>query len=312
MTIAKNSRIYVAGHRGLVGSALWRELERQGYTQLIGKTRAELDLLDPVAVEHFYRQERPEYVLDAAAKVGGIHANNTQPVEFLYENLQIQGNLIYNAWKYGVKKFLFLGSSCVYPKLAPQPMKEEHLMTGPLEPTNEWYATAKIAGIRLCQAFRKQYGCDFICVMPANLYGPNDRYDALNSHVVPALLQKFHLAKSRDDRRVECWGTGAPLREFLYSDDAARGCLFLLREYSGEPIINLGGGTEISIRKLTEMVGECVGYTGEIHWDAAKPDGAPRKLIDGSRLAQMGWQPEIDLRSGLALAYADYLARIPA
>lgn len=309
MTIPKDARIYVAGHRGLVGSALWRELQRQGHTHLLGQTREELNLLDPAAVQNFYQTEKPEYVLIAAAKVGGIHANDTQPVSFLYENLQIQNHLIYNAWTHGVKKLLFLASSCVYPKLAPQPVREDSLLTGYPEPTNEWYSVAKIAGIKLCQAFRRQYGCDFISAAPANLYGPNDNYDPMNSHVLPALLRRFHEAAARRDSEVVCWGSGSPLREFMSVDDAARACLFLLREYSDERLINVGGGSEVSIRELTEIVKETTGYAGAIRWDTSKPDGAPRKLLDGSRLLAMGWKPEISLREGVALAYADFKAR---
>lgn len=309
MNIPKDARIYVAGHRGLVGSALWRELQRQGYTHLIGKTRQEVNLLDPDAVAAFYQAEKPEYVFIAAAKVGGIQANSTQPVSFLYDNLQIQNNLIHNAWKHGVKKLLFLASSCVYPKMAPQPVKEESLLTGLPEPTNEWYSVAKIAGIKLCQAFRRQYNCDYISVAPANLYGLNDNYDPEHSHVLPALIRRFHEAAQRGDAEVACWGSGSPLREFVNADDAARACLFLMREYSDEKLINIGGGLEVSIRELTEIVCEVVGYRGAIRWDTTKPDGAPRKLMDGSRLLAMGWRPEIPLREGITQAYADYRAR---
>jgi GDP-L-fucose synthase len=309
MNIPKDARIYVAGHRGLVGSAIWRELERQGHTRLIGKTRQEVDLLNPDAVAAFFAAEKPEYVFIAAAKVGGIQANSTQPVSFLYDNLQIQNHLIHNAWKHGVKKLLFLASSCVYPKLAPQPVKEESLLTGLPEPTNEWYSVAKIAGVKLCQAFRRQYGCDYISAAPANLYGPNDNYDPSHSHVLPALIRRFHEAAARRDPEVACWGSGSALREFLYVDDVARACLFLMREYSEEPIINVGGGSEVSIRELTEIVKEVVGYTGAIRWDTTKPDGAPRKLMDGSRLLALGWRPEIGLREGIAIAYADFRAR---
>ena len=309
MDLPFDARIYVAGHRGLAGSALWRELQRQGYRNLIGKTRAELDLMDAQAVMAFYAAERPEYVFIAAAKVGGIQANNIQPVNFLYENLQIQNNLIHNAWRFGVKKLLFLGSSCIYPKLAPQPIKEEYLLTGPLEPTNEWYAVAKIAGLKLCQAFRRQYGCDFISVMPNNLYGPNDNYDPLHSHVLPALIRKFHEAKVRRDAAVTCWGTGSPLREFMHAEDLARACLFLMQHYSDEQIINVGTGCEISIRDLTEIVREIVGFQGDILWDTTKPDGMPRKLLDCSRILALGWKPSIDLRQGISTAYADFRAR---
>jgi GDP-L-fucose synthase len=309
MDLPYNAKIYIAGHRGLAGNAIWRELQRQGYQRLVGKTRAELDLVDAKAVEAFYEAERPEWVFIAAAKVGGIQANNTQPVNFLYENLQIQNNLIHNAWRFGVKKLLFLGSSCIYPKLAPQPIKEEYLLTGPLEPTNEWYAVAKIAGLKLCQAFRRQYGCDFISVMPNNLYGPNDNYDPQHSHVLPALIRKFHEAKTRGDSTVTCWGTGSPLREFMHADDLARACLFLMGNYSDEKVINVGTGSEISIRELTELVKEIIGFQGEILWDTTKPDGMPRKLLDCSRLLALGWKPTIDLKQGLPLAYADFRTR---
>lgn len=308
MMLTKDARIYVAGHRGLVGSALWRELVRQGYTQLIGRARAELDLLDARAVDAFYASERPEFVFAAAARVGGIHANNAEPAAFLYENLQIQNNLIYGAWRCGVKKLLFLGSSCIYPRMAPQPMKEECLLTGPLEPTNEWYAVAKIAGIKLCQAFRRQHGCDFISAMPTNLYGPNDNYDLDNSHVLPALIRKFHEAKTARAAEVVCWGTGAPLREFLHVDDLARACLHLMHHYSEEQIINVGSGSELSIRQLAELIRDQVGFTGSIRWDASKPDGTPRKLMDSSRLFQLGWRPEIDLAQGIQRTYQEYLA----
>jgi GDP-L-fucose synthase len=309
MGIPLDARIYVAGHRGLVGSAIWRELVRQGYTHLIGKTRAELDLLDAKAVEAFFKVERPEYVFLAAAKVGGIIANSTQPVAFLYENLQIQNNLIYNAWRMGVKKLLFLGSSCIYPRLAPQPMKEEHLLSGYLEPTNEWYALAKISGLKLCQAFHREYGSHFISVMPTNLFGPNDNYDPQNSHVLPALIRRFYEAKIRQDKAVVCWGTGSPRREFMYVDDLAKACLFLMSDYHEEQFINIGSGFEVTIRELTELVKRTVDFKGEILWDTSKPDGPPRKLLDSSRLFALGWRPEIDLEKGIALACQDYRSR---
>src|SRR5438477_3683000 len=282
------SRIYVAGHQGLVGSALWRELERQGFHRLIGKTRAELDLLDARGVERFYSREEPEYVFVAAARVGGIKANDSRPAEFLFENLQIQNNLISGAYRAGARKLLFLGSSCIYPKLAPQPLKEEYLLTGPLEPTNQWYAIAKIAGIRLCQACRRQYGCDFISVMPTNMYGANDNYDLENSHVLPALIRKFHEGKVAGAPAVTCWGTGSPSREFLYADDLARACIFLMQNYSEEQIINVGYGSDITIRELAQLVRRIIGFAGEIVWDKSKPDGTPRKLLDSSRLFAMG------------------------
>jgi len=309
MDIAKDARIYVAGHGGLVGSAIWRELERQGYTHLLGKRRAELDLLDPAAVRDFYRQARPEYVVMAAAKVGGINANNTYPAEFIYENLQVQNNMIQGAWQAGVKKLLYLGSSCIYPKLAPQPLKEDSLLSGPLEPTNEWYAIAKIAGIKLCQAYRRQYGCDFISVMPTNLYGPNDHYDLQNAHVLPTLTRKFHETKMANAPAVTCWGTGQPRREFLYVDDLARACVFLLQNYSQDQIINVGYGSDVTIRELAEIVRRIVGFTGQIQWDTAKPDGTPRKFLDSSRILAMGWRPQVDLETGIRLAYEDFLKR---
>jgi GDP-L-fucose synthase len=303
----KAAKIYVAGHRGLVGSAIWRGLERQGFQRLIGRSRGELDLLDQDAVTRFYTTERPQYVFVAAAKVGGILANDRQPAEFLFENLQIQNHLIDGARKAGVKKLLFLGSSCIYPKLAPQPLKEEYLLSGPLEPTNEWYAVAKIAGIKMCQAYRRQYACDFISAMPTNLYGPNDNYDLQASHVLPALIRKFHEAKQTGAATVTCWGSGAPLREFLHSDDLAGACIFLMQHYSEEQFINVGFGTDISIRDLAEMVKAITGYDGKILWDTSKPDGTPRKLMDSSRLFALGWRPEIGLRDGIGRAYADFL-----
>lgn len=307
-----SSKIYIAGHRGLAGSAIERELRKQGFSQVLTRTRAEVDLLDAQAVRRFFEEARPEYVFVAAAKVGGILANSTQPATFLWENLQIENNLIHSAWQTGVKKLLFLGSSCIYPKLAPQPLREEYLLTGPLEPTNEWYAVAKIAGIKLCQAFRRQYGCDFISAMPTNLYGPNDNYDLQGSHVLPALIRKFHEAKVRGEKQVVCWGTGSPLREFLHSDDLARALVFLMRHYSEEQFINVGSSVEITIRDLATLVGQVVGYAGETVWDGSKPDGTPRKLMDNSRLFALGWKPEIDLPAGIALAYDDFRHRLAA
>ena len=309
MEIARNARIYVAGHRGLVGSAIWHELQRRGFSHLIGRTHAELDLLDAAAVQRFYALEEPEFVVDAAAKVGGILANNQYPAEFLFQNLQIQNNLIHGAYVAEVRKLLFLGSACVYPRLAPQPLKGEYLLTGPLEPTNQWYAVAKIAGIKLCEAYRRQYGCDFISALPANLYGPNDNYDLQSSHVLPALIRKFHEAKVASVPTVTCWGTGSPLREFLYADDLARACVFLLERYCEEQFINVGSGCEVSVRELTETVKRAVGYGGEIVWDTSKPDGMPRKLMDSSRLFALGWRPQIDLETGIRLAYDDFLKR---
>jgi GDP-L-fucose synthase len=309
MSVDRNARVFVAGHRGLVGSAIWRELERQGFKNLIGRPRRELDLLDAARVAAFYQSTRPEHVIMAAAKVGGIMANNTRPAEFIYENLQVQNNLIHEAWKAGVKKLLFLGSSCIYPKLAPQPLKEEYLLSGPLEPTNEWYAVAKIAGIKMCQAYRRQYGCDFISAMPTNMYGPNDNYDPQGSHVLPALIRRVHEAKMAEAPVVTCWGTGSPLREFLYSDDLAAACVFLLENYSEDQFINVGSQTELTIRELAETVARVVGYKGRIEWDASKPDGTPRKLMDSSRLFALGWRPKVDLETGIALSYADFKLR---
>lgn len=305
----KNARIFIAGHRGLVGSAIWRKLREQGFTGLIGKTRAELDLLDSKSVGDFFAREKPEYVFDAAAKVGGIHANDTYPAQFLYENLQIQNNLIHHSYLNGVKKFLFLGSSCIYPKFAPQPMREEALLTGALEPSNQWYAVAKIAGIKMCQAYRRQYGCDFISAMPTNMYGPNDNYDLQNSHVLPALIRKFHEAKTSGASEVICWGTGAPFREFLYSDDLAEACVFLMDHYSEEQFINIGSGSEITVRELSELVGKVIGFKGRIAWDTSKPDGTPRKLMDSSRLFALGWKPQVGLEEGIGLAYQDFCGR---
>jgi len=302
-------KIYVAGHRGLAGSAVCRELHRLGFHNVVTRTRGELDLLDSKAVDLFLQSERPSHVFVAAAKVGGIWANHTQPASFLWENLQIQNNLIHGAWKAGVGKLLFMGSSCIYPKLAPQPLREEYLLTGPLEPTNEWYAVAKIAGIKMCQAYRRQHGCDFISAMPTNLYGPNDNYDPQGSHVLPALLRKFHEAKVNRDGEVVCWGSGSPLREFLYSDDLASALVFLMQNYSGEDFINVGSGSEITIHDLASLVRDVVGYDGPIVWDSSKPDGTPRKLMDSSRLFAMGWQPRTPLREGIVRAYADFVSR---
>ncbi|MGA2557692.1 MAG: GDP-L-fucose synthase [Verrucomicrobiota bacterium] len=307
----EDARIYIAGHRGLVGSALWRELQRQGFNNLLGKTRRELNLLDAAAVRQFFAAEKPAYVFVAAAKVGGILANQNQPAEFLLENLQIQNNLLDSARRAGVAKLLFLGSSCIYPKLAPQPIKEEYLLTGPLEPTNQWYAIAKIAGLKLCQALRRQHGCDFICAMPTNLYGTNDHYDLHTSHVLPALLRKFHEAKISRAPSVTCWGTGAPRREFLHADDLAAACVFLMCHYSDEQPINVGFGSDLSIRDLAGLVQRVTGFPGEIVWDTSKPDGTPRKLLDSSRIFALGWKPKIDLPAGLALSYQDFLNTLP-
>ena len=302
----QTSKIYVAGHRGLVGSAILRELQRAGYSNLVGRTRSELDLLETAAVARFLESEKPEYIFMAAAKVGGINANNTQPAEFLYENLVIQNNLIHGAFRAGVKKFLFLGSSCIYPRLAPQPMREESLLSGPLEPSNEWYAVAKIAGIKLCQAYRKQHGCNFISAMPTNIYGPNDNYDLQTSHVLPALIRKFHEAKRSGAAQVVCWGTGKPYREFLYSDDLARACLFLMERYDEAQFINVGYGSDVTIADLTRLVKRIVGFEGEIVWDESRPDGAPRKLLDSSRLFKLGWKPLVELEAGIRMAYQSF------
>jgi GDP-L-fucose synthase len=307
--VNKESRIYVAGHGGLVGSALWRELQRQGCRNVLGRTRQELNLLDEAAVRGFFAETRPEYVFVAAAKVGGILANDRQPADFLYENLQIQNHLLHGAWQAGVKKLLFLGSSCIYPRNAPQPIREDSLLSGPLEPTNQWYAIAKIAGIKLCQALRRQHGCDFISAMPTNLYGPNDNYDLETSHVLPALIRKFHEARIAKAPTVTCWGTGTPRREFLHADDLARACVFLMRHYSEEQIINVGSGSDLTIRALAETVKAVTGFPGEICWDTAKADGTPRKLLDSARLFALGWRPQIALEDGIRLAYADFLAR---
>lgn len=310
MELPREARIYVAGHRGLVGSAIWRELVRRGFSNLIGLSHAELDLLNGVEVRRFYEAQRPEYVFVAAARVGGILANSTKPAQFLWENLQIQNNLIDGAFRAGIKKLLFLGSSCIYPKLAPQPLKEEFLLTGPLEATNQWYAVAKIAGIKMCQAYRIQYGCDFISAMPTNMYGPNDNYDPQGSHVLPALIRRFHEAKIARQASVTCWGTGTPLREFLYSDDLGRACVFLMENYSEEQFINVGSGKEISIRDLAEMVRRIVGFTGEMIWDSSKPDGTPRKLMDSSRLFSLGWRPQVDLETGIRLTYQESIDKL--
>jgi GDP-L-fucose synthase len=307
MAMTQQSRIFVAGHRGLVGSAVYRELQKQGFRNLILRTRRELDLLDAAAVRKFYQETRPEHVFMAAGMVGGILANDRQPAVFLYENLQVQNNVIYGAYEIGVKKLLFFGSSCIYPKLAPQPLKEEYLLSGPLEATNQWYAIAKIAGLKLCEALRRQYGCDFISVMPTNLYGSNDNYDLQTSHVLPALIRKFHDAKISGAAEVVCWGTGSVFREFLHVDDLARAVVFLMQHYSEEQFINVGSGFDLTIKALAEMVGRIVGFQGKIVWDTSKPDGTPKKLMDSSRLFALGWRPQIDLETGIGLAYKDFL-----
>ncbi len=299
----KSDKIYVAGHRGLVGSAIVRSLEAKGYQNVIGRTHKELDLLSQQAVRDFFEAERPDVVVLAAAKVGGINANNTAPADFVYDNLQIQCNVIKCCHDYNVKKLLFLGSTCIYPKMAPQPIPEDALLTGPLEETNEAYAIAKISGLEMCRFFKKQYGDDFISCMPTNLYGPYDNYDLSGSHVMPAMIRKFHDAKQNQDPSVELWGTGTPLREFLYVDDMADACVFLLEHYSGEQHVNIGTGKEVTIKELAEIVKHVVGYTGEIVWNNDMPDGTPRKLTDVTKLHNLGWTHQVELEEGVQLAY---------
>jgi len=312
----KQAKIYVAGHRGLAGGALVRALKERGHENLLLRTHADLELRDGAAVEAFFSREKPEYVLLAAAKVGGIHANATYPAEFIRDNLAISTNVIHAAWKHGAKRLLFLGSSCIYPRECPQPMREEHLLSGPLEPTNAPYALAKIAGVMMCDSYNRQYGTKFLSVMPTNLYGLGDNYDLRNSHVLPALIRKFHEAKTAGALTAEVWGTGTPRREFLFSDDMADACLFLL----GQPddrlfvpgrvaLFNIGCGADLTIRELAETVASVVGFTGRLVWDASKPDGTPRKLLDMSRLFGMGWRPRTNFTDGIRLAYDDYLAR---
>ncbi len=303
----KDAKIYVAGHRGMVGSAIMRKLQKEGYTNLISRTSAELDLRNQQAVTDFFASEKPDYVFLAAAKVGGIVANNTYRADFLYENLAIQNNVIHNSYVTGVKKLMFLGSSCIYPKMASQPLKEEYLLTGPLEPTNEPYAIAKIAGIKLCDAYRDQYGCNFISVMPTNLYGYHDNYHLQNSHVLPALIRKFHEAKINGDPEVNIWGTGTPKREFLFADDLADACYFLMQNYNEPHLINIGTGEDLSIKDLALLIKECLGYAGNLVFDKTKPDGTPRKLMDVSKLHRLGWKHKIELKEGIRLAYADFL-----
>ena len=305
----KSSKIYVAGHRGMVGSALLRKLKAEGYQNFVLRTSKELDLKNQEAVQEFFRTEKPEYVFLAAAKVGGILANNVYRGEFLYDNLMIQNNVIHASYQFGVKKLMFLGSSCIYPKMAPQPLKEDYLLTGPLEPTNEPYAIAKIAGIKLCDAYRYQYGCNFISVMPTNLYGPNDNYDLQSSHVLPALIRKIHEAKLNGDASVVLWGTGKPRREFLHADDLADACYYLMENYDQEGLVNVGTGEDIEIGELALMIREVVGYTGSIEHDLSKPDGTPRKLMDVSKLHSFGWKHKINLREGLQMVYQEYQNR---
>lgn len=317
----KESKIFVAGHHGMVGSAIVRLLEKQGYRHLVLRRSSELDLRDQQAVKNFFKEEKPEYVFLAAAKVGGIVANNTYKGQFIYENLMIQSNVIHASYEFEVKKLLFLGSSCIYPKFADQPIKEESLLTGALEPTNEPYALAKITGLRMCDFYREQYGCDFISLMPTNLYGPGDNYDLQNSHVIPALLRKFHEAKLKSEEGksvgmnselvgshiepVELWGTGAPMREFLHVDDLAAACLYFMQNYSAAGHVNIGTGTDVTIKQLAEMISEIVGFKGEIFWNASYPDGTPRKLLDVSKATSLGWKAKIDLRNGLGQVYRD-------
>jgi len=301
----KNSKIYVAGHRGMVGSAIVRRLQQDGFTNIITRNSSELNLTDQVSVATFFQQTKPEYVFLAAAKVGGIHANNIYRAQFIYENLMIESNVIHHSYLNNVKKLIFLGSSCIYPKFAEQPLKEESLLTGLLEPTNEPYAIAKIAGIKLCEAYRSQYGCNYISVMPTNLYGPNDNYDLNNSHVLPALIRKFHTAKVQNESSVEIWGTGTPKREFLHVDDLADACFYLMQNYNQEDFVNVGVGEDISIKDLALMVKEITGYEGELKFNTDKPDGTPRKLMDVSKLNNLGWKAKINLKDGITAVYKE-------
>jgi len=308
----QGDKIYVAGHRGLVGSALVRNLQAKGYASIVTRTHAELDLTDQAAVRRFFEAEKPDHVFLAAAKVGGILANNTYPADFIYQNLMMQSNIIHAAYLNGAKKLLFLGSSCIYPKLAPQPMREDYLLTGPLEPTNEPYAVAKIAGIKMCGAYNRQYGTNYLSVMPTNLYGPGDNYDLNNSHVMPALIRKMHEAKQRGDKEVVVWGTGTPRREFLYSDDMADACVFLMENHDAKAtgeFVNIGVGHDITIGELAALAAKTVGFAGELAFDTSKPDGTPQKLLDVSRLNALGWRAATDLEAGMALAYRDFLQR---
>lgn len=309
-SLEKEAKIYVAGHRGMVGSAIVRKLQQDGYSNLVLKTSTELDLRDQASVAAFFASEKPDYVFLAAAKVGGIVANNTYRADFLYENLAIQNNIIHSSFVHKVKKLMFLGSSCIYPKLAPQPLKESYLLSGYLEETNEPYAIAKIAGIKMCEAYRAQYGCDFISVMPTNLYGPNDNYDLENSHVLPAMIRKFHEAKEFGNESMTLWGTGSPKREFLHADDLAEACVYLMGTYSESELVNIGTGIDVTIKELAETVKEIVGFSGSIQWDTSRPDGTPRKLMDVSKLHSLGWKHKIDLKEGIALAYQDFLTNI--
>jgi GDP-L-fucose synthase len=304
VNLNRDAKIYVAGHRGLVGAAIVRALERQGYTNLVVRTHQEVDLTEQAAVRGFFEQERPQAVIMAAARVGGIQANNSRPAEFIRDNLLIQDNVIDSAHRAGVQKFVFLGSSCIYPKLAPQPIKEDYLLTGPLEPTNEWYAVAKIAGLKMCQAYRRQYGFNAISLMPTNLYGPGDNFDLQNSHVLPALIRRFHEAKERGDSTMSIWGTGTPRREFLHVEDLADAVAYLLETYDAEPIVNIGWGEDVTILELAETVAAVAGFQGRLVFDSSMPDGTPRKLLDTARLTSLGWKPKIKLRAGIEQTYA--------
>ena len=303
----KNIKIYIAGHRGMVGSAIWRNLESKGYTNIIGKTSIELDLRNQQAVDQFFQIEQPEVVIDAAARVGGILANNTYPYQFLMENMQIQNNLIDAAHRFDVKKFIFLGSSCIYPKLADQPLKESCLLTSPLEPTNEWYAIAKISGVKACESIRKQYGKDFVSLMPTNLYGPFDNFDLQTSHVLPAMMRKFHEAKLNNNAPVTLWGSGTPMREFLHVDDMAEAVAFTVENQLTDNLYNIGIGSDLTIKDLAKIIRKTVGHTGEIFWDSTKPDGTPRKLMDVSKMTNAGWKAKIDLESGIKETYEWFL-----
>jgi len=307
--VEKNAKIYIAGHRGMVGSAIHRKLVKEGYENIVTKTSSELDLRNQTAVDEFFLKEKPDYVFLAAAKVGGIVANNTYRADFLYENLAIQNNVIHNAYTNGVKKLMFLGSSCIYPKLAPQPLKEDYLLTGTLEHTNEPYAIAKIAGIKMCDAYRDQYGCNFVSVMPTNLYGYNDNYHPQNSHVLPALIRKVHEAKINGDAEIVVWGSGAPMREFLFADDLADACYFLMENYNEPNLINIGTGHDLTIKDLALLIKDVLGYEGNLVFDTSKPDGTPRKLMDVSKLHNLGWKHQVELREGIALAYQDFESR---
>jgi len=304
--VNKDSKIFVAGHRGMVGSAIVRNLIAKGHTNIISRTSKELNLMDQAAVNEFFATEKPTHVFLAAAKVGGIHANNVYRAEFLYNNLMIETNVIHAAHMNNVEKLLFLGSSCIYPKMAQQPLTESSLLTGTLEPTNEPYAIAKIAGIKLCEAYRDQYDSNFISAMPTNLYGPNDNYDLNNSHVLPALIRKFHTAKEQNDPTVECWGTGSPLREFLHVNDLAEACVFLMNEYNGKDFVNVGTGVDLSIKELAETIASVVGYQGSIEWNTDKPDGTPRKLMNVNKINELGWKHQIDLREGIEMVYEEF------